>query len=66
MEKTFFLGRQHASFLMAKKASSAEARLIHLELAGRYAVEAASSDQGSQGLKRAPMFASGVDGETQG
>ena len=42
MEKKYWLGRKRASGVMARKASSAEARLIHLELAGRYSIRAAN------------------------
>jgi hypothetical protein len=42
MEKKYWLGRKRASGAMARKASSAEARLIHLELAGRYSIRAAN------------------------
>lgn len=36
MEKQFWLRRQSESVEMAASATSAEARLIHLDLAGRY------------------------------
>jgi hypothetical protein len=42
MEKTYWIGRQAAAGAMARGASSAKARLIHYELAGRYGVKAAS------------------------
>ena len=42
MEKKYWLSRKRASGAMARKASSAEARLIHLELAGRYSIRAAN------------------------
>ena len=42
MERTYLIGRNQASMAMARKASSSEARLVHLELAGRYSVQAAS------------------------
>jgi hypothetical protein len=42
MDKTYWIGRQAAAAAMAKGASSAEIRLIHYELAGRYGVMAAS------------------------
>jgi hypothetical protein len=41
MEQTYWLGRKRAAGLMARRATSAEARLVHFELAGRYSVRAA-------------------------
>jgi hypothetical protein len=41
MEKKYWIGRKRASLGMARGASSAEARLIHYELAGRYSIKAA-------------------------
>ena len=43
MEQTYWLGRKRASAANARSAASAEARLAHLELAGRYSVLAALS-----------------------
>lgn len=48
MEQAHWLNRKRASIKMAEKAASAEARLIHYELAGRYSVKA--SDAGSPQL----------------
>ena len=56
MDQKYWLGRNRASGVMARRATSAEARLIHFELAGRYSVRAA--DCGA-----APLFAPG-EGET--
>jgi hypothetical protein len=42
MEKKYWLSRKRASGVMARRATSAEARLIHLELAGRYSIRAAN------------------------
>jgi soluble lytic murein transglycosylase-like protein len=42
MEQTYWLGRKRASAANARIAGSAEARLAHLELAGRYSVKAAA------------------------
>lgn len=42
MEQAYWIGRKRASVAMAREATSAEARLIHLDLAGRYSVKAAS------------------------
>ena len=54
MDQKYWLGRNRASGVMARRATSAEARLIHFELAGRYSIRAA--DCGA-----APLFA--PDGE---
>jgi len=42
MEKKHMVGRQRAAITMARAASSAEARLIDYELAGRHSVKAAA------------------------
>lgn len=42
MEKTYWLGRKRASAANARSAASSQARLAHLELAGRYSVKAAA------------------------
>ena len=44
MEKAYWLGRKRASLKMAKNAVGCEARLIHYDLAGRYALKAMSSE----------------------
>ena len=41
MEKAYWIGRKRAAMAMARTASSAEARLKHYELAGRYSIKAA-------------------------
>lgn len=41
MEKKYWIGRKHAAMGMARGASSAEARLVHYELAGLYSIKAA-------------------------
>ena len=43
MEQTYWLGRKRSSAANARRASSAEARLVHLDLAGRYSVKAAAA-----------------------
>ena len=43
MEQKYWLSRNRAAGAMARGATSAEARLIHLELAGRYSVRAADA-----------------------
>jgi len=46
MEKTYWLRRQQAAVAMARAASTAESRLIHYEMAGRYSLRAASAPRG--------------------
>ena len=41
MERTYWLGRKRASVANARVAKSAESRLVHLDLAGRYSIKAA-------------------------
>jgi len=41
MEKKYWIGRKRSAMAMARKAATAEARLIHYELAGRYSIRAA-------------------------
>ena len=43
MEKIYWLSRKRASLKAAKTAVSAEARLIHYDLAGRYSLNAMST-----------------------
>jgi len=43
MDKAYWIGRKRASLRMARAATSAEARLIHYDLAGRYSVRAADA-----------------------
>lgn len=43
MEQTYWLGRKGVSAANARQARSAEARLVHLDLAGRYSVKAAAA-----------------------
>ena len=41
MEKSYWIGRKRAAMAMARRAATAESRLIHYELAGRYSIRAA-------------------------
>ena len=43
MEQTYWLGRKRSSAANARRAKSAEARLVHLDLAGRYSIKAAQA-----------------------
>lgn len=43
MDKTYWIGRKRAALAMARAATSAEARLVHYDLAGRYSLNAACS-----------------------
>ncbi len=45
MEKKYWLRRNKAAAAMARQATSAEARLIHFDLAGRYSVMAARDER---------------------
>jgi len=42
MEKRYWLGRMRAAMKMARGASTAESRLIHYDMAGRYSIKAAN------------------------
>ena len=44
MEKVYWLSRKRASLKAAQNAVSAEARLIHYDLAGRYSLNALSAE----------------------
>jgi hypothetical protein len=68
MEQAYWLGRTHASSQMARRAHSAEARMAHLELAGRYSIKAAVASRRpertcapAQLQLRAPMGEAEVD-----
>ena len=41
MEKAYWIRRKRSAMTMAREAASAESRLIHYELAGRYSIKAA-------------------------
>ena len=41
MEKAYWLGRRRSAVAMARLATTAEARLIHYDLAGRHSIMAA-------------------------
>lgn len=41
MKKKYWIGRKRAAMAMARAATSAEARLIHYDMAGRYSIKAA-------------------------
>jgi hypothetical protein len=43
MEQTYWLGRKRMSAANARRAKSAQARLVHLDLAGRYSIKAAAA-----------------------
>lgn len=61
MEKTYWLGRKRASLRLAQSAASSEARLVHYELAGRYALKANSAETSAIDLANAlppPIYAS--------
>ncbi|MEA3034287.1 MAG: hypothetical protein QOH04_38 [Sphingomonadales bacterium] len=43
MEQAYWLDRKRASVANARRAGGAEARLVHLDLAGRYSIKAAAA-----------------------
>lgn len=43
MDRAYWVGRMNAAMTMARHAATAEARLTHYELAGRYSIKAANS-----------------------
>jgi len=44
VEKAYWLGRKRATLKLAQNATSAEARLVHYDLAGRYSLKAMSAE----------------------
>lgn len=42
MERRYWIGRMHAAMGMARRATTAETRLIHYDMAGRYSIKAAN------------------------
>jgi len=48
MERNYWIARKRASAANARRADSAEARLVHLDLAGRYSVKAAAAKDGKR------------------
>lgn len=53
LEKAYWLGRKRASLKMARNATSAQARLTHYDLAGRYGLKAVSDETVARDLARA-------------
>lgn len=43
MDRKYWIGRMDAAVTMAREALTAEARLAHYELAGRYSIRAANT-----------------------
>lgn len=50
MEKAYWLGRERASVKSARDAASSVVRLIHYDLAGRYALKSASAETNAMEL----------------
>jgi hypothetical protein len=48
VEKAYWLRRKRASLKLAQAAISAEARLVHYDLAGRYSLKALSAEASLQ------------------
>lgn len=42
MERKYWIRRMHAAMAMARRARTAESRLVHYDLAGRYSIKAAN------------------------
>jgi hypothetical protein len=64
MEKKYWIGQKRSASAMAPVAATAEARLIHYELAGRYSIHTAQSFHGGQGTgegERAVLHAPPLD-----
>ena len=64
MEKAYWLSRKRASLKMARSAASAEARLVHYDLAGRYSLKAFSAESLAIDLADAlpaPIYAGGAN-----
>jgi len=62
MEKAYWIARKRATLKLARSASSSEARLVHYDLAGRYAVKAISVETQAIDLAASlplPIYASG-------
>lgn len=53
MEKAHWLARKRTSLKLARSATSAEARLIHFELAGHYEIKALCAESERLDLVRA-------------
>lgn len=53
MEQTYWLGRKRISLANARGAASAEARLVHLDLAGRYSIKAAAAARAPRAIRQA-------------
>ena len=51
MDKSYWLGRKHASLEMARNATNSAARLIHYDLAGRYGVNASFAESPTTSLE---------------
>src|SRR3954469_17533880 len=49
MKQRYWLARKRASVANARRATSAESRLIHLDLAGRYSIKAAFAGRARDG-----------------
>jgi hypothetical protein len=61
MEQSYWLARKRSSAANARRAASSEARLVHLDLAGRYSVKAAAAARSpwtaSEAVRPAPADA---------
>jgi hypothetical protein len=53
MDSRYWIGRKRSALKMARGAATAEARLIHYDLAGRYSVKAVASSPVAAGARPA-------------
>ena len=54
MDQNYWIGRRRASAANARGAASSEARLVHLDLAGRYSVLAAAAGRNGEASPARP------------
>ena len=69
MEQSYWLGRRRQAAAMARQADSSRARLVHLDLAGRYAIKAAvaaSAPAGRQTVQAGLALSSPEEGAAFG
>ena len=62
MEKLYWLTRKRATLKLARNATNSKARLVHYDLAGRYALNASSAETRAIDLADSlppPIYASG-------
>jgi hypothetical protein len=65
MEQAYWLKRTRAASQMARRADSAEARMAHLELAGRYSIKAAAASRRPERALPAQLHLRAPTGEVE-